>query len=79
MEFFLTTLAIFASVWYTLPVSAFSQSLGQACKQCELHEHLSKNSEEYHNTCKANLKGSAPAMETDGVVPVCWIVPAEWV
>ena len=52
-----------------LDVEAFSQ----ACKQCELHEHLDKNSEEYqrwradHTTCKANFKGSAPAMEPEGV------------
>ena len=61
------------------------EALGQACKQCELHGHLDKNSEEYrrwradHNTCKANFKDSAPAMETEGVVPVSWIVLIEWV
>ena len=49
------------------------EALSQACKQCELHEHLDKNSEEYrrwqadHTTCKANFKGSAPAMEPEGV------------
>ena len=47
--------------------------LSQACKQCALHEHLDKNSLEYlrwradHVTCKANFKGSAPAMEPEGV------------
>ena len=49
------------------------EALSQACKQCELHEHLDKNNEEYqrwradHNVCKANFKGSAPAMEPEGV------------
>ena len=49
------------------------EALSQACKQCELHEHLDKNSEEYqrwradHIACKANFKGSAPAMEPEGV------------
>ncbi|XP_068750970.1 uncharacterized protein [Montipora capricornis] len=49
------------------------EALSQACKQCELHEHLDKNSEEYrrwqadHTICKANFKGSAPAMEPEGV------------
>lgn len=49
------------------------EALSQACKQCELHEHLDNNTEEYqrwrgdHITCKANFKGSAPAMEPEGV------------
>ena len=49
------------------------ETLSQACKQCELHEHLHKNSEEYqrwradHIACKANFKGSTPAMEPEGV------------
>lgn len=49
------------------------EALSQTCKQCELHEHLDKNSEEYQRrrtddiTCKANFKGSAPAMEPVGV------------
>ena len=49
------------------------QALSQKRKQCELYEHLDKNSEKYrrwradHNTCKANFKGSAPAMETQSV------------
>ena len=49
------------------------EALSQACKQCELHEHLDKNGEEYqrwkadHIACKANFKGSAPAMEPEGV------------
>ena len=48
-------------------------TLSQACKQCELHEQLDKNSEEYrrwradYNTRKANFKGSAPAIETESV------------
>ena len=48
------------------------EALSQACKQCELHERLDKNNEEYqrwpadHNVCKANFKGSAPAMEPEG-------------
>ena len=38
------------------------EGFSEACKQCELHEHLNKNSEEYrrwiadHNTCKANME-----------------------
>ena len=42
------------------------------CKQCQLHSHLDKDSEEYcrwradHNYCKANYKGSALAMESEG-------------
>ena len=49
-----------------------AEALSQACKQCELHERLDKNNEEYqrwradHNVCKANFKGSAPAMEPEG-------------
>lgn len=49
------------------------EALSQACKQCELHEHLDKNSEEFQKwradyiTCKTNFKGSAPAMEPEGV------------
>ena len=49
------------------------QAFRQKRKQCELHEHLDKNSENYrrrrahHNTCKANFKGSAPAIETESV------------
>ena len=52
------------------------EALSQACNQCELHEHLDKNSEEYLRwraddiTCKANFKGSAPAMEPEGVYRV---------
>ena len=52
-----------------LDVEAFSQ----ACKQCELHEHLDKNNEKYQrwradrNVCKANVKGSAPVMQPEGV------------
>ena len=49
------------------------EALSQACKQCELHENLDKNGEEYqrwkadHIACKAIFKGSAPAMEPEGV------------
>ena len=41
----------------------------KVCKQCQLHSHLDKDSEEYrtwraeHNNCKANYKGSATAIE----------------
>ena len=49
------------------------QALRQKHKQCKLHEHLDKNSEKYrrwradHNTCNANFKGSAPAVENESV------------
>ena len=49
------------------------ETLSQACKQCELNEHLDKNSKEYqrwradHIACKANFKGYTPAMEPEGV------------
>jgi len=49
------------------------EALSVSCKQCQLHEHLDKNSIEYqrwradHINCKANFKGSAPAMEPEGV------------
>ena len=48
------------------------EPLTKVCKQCQLHSHLDKDSEEYrrwraeHNNCKANYKGSAPAMESEG-------------
>ena len=41
----------------------YQKIASQACKQCELHEHLDTNSEEYQKrraddiTCKANFKG----------------------
>ena len=49
-----------------------AEPLTQFCKQCQLHSHLDKDSEECcrwradHNNCKANYKGSAPAMESEG-------------
>ena len=49
-----------------------AEALSQVCKKCQLHSHLDKNSREYelwraeHNNCKANYKGSAPAMEPEG-------------
>ncbi|XP_032217741.1 uncharacterized protein LOC116601166 [Nematostella vectensis] len=49
------------------------EALTVSCKQCQLHEHLDKASPEYqqwkvdHVNCKANFKGSAPAMEPEGV------------
>ena len=49
-----------------------AEAMSQACKQCQLHSHLDKDSEEYltwradHNNCKANYKGSSPAMESEG-------------
>ncbi|XP_032238287.2 uncharacterized protein LOC5512949 [Nematostella vectensis] len=49
------------------------EALTVSCKQCKLHDHLDKDSEEYslwkadHNDCKANFRGSAPAMEPEGV------------
>ena len=48
------------------------EALSQGCKQCERHEHLYKASLEYqtwraeHTKCKANFRGSAPAMEPEG-------------
>ena len=48
------------------------EALNLSCKQCQLHVHMDKTSNEYlrwiadHNTCKANFKGSAPAMEQEG-------------
>ena len=48
------------------------EPLTKVCKQCQLHSHLDKHSEEYrrwraeHNNCKAIYKGSAPAMESEG-------------
>ena len=49
-----------------------AEAITPACKQCQLHSHLDKDSEEYrlwradHNNCKSNYKGSAPAMEPEG-------------
>ena len=49
-----------------------AEPLTKVCKKCQLHSHLDKDSEEYHrwraehNNCKANYKGSAPAMESEG-------------
>ena len=49
-----------------------AEPLTKVCKQYQLHSHLDKDSEEYrrwraeHNNCKANFKGSAPAMESEG-------------
>ena len=49
-----------------------AEPLSKVCKQCQIHSHLDKDSEEYrrwraeHNNCKANYKGSAPAMEAEG-------------
>ena len=48
------------------------EALSQGCKQCERHEHLDKTSLENqtwraeHTKCKANFRGSAPAMEPEG-------------
>ena len=48
------------------------EALTNHCKECKLHEKLDRNSEEYkkwkakHTNCKANYKGSAPAMEPEG-------------
>ena len=50
------------------------EALNQAYKQCDLNEHLDMDSQKYrrwradHNTRKANFKGSAHAMKTEGVV-----------
>ena len=49
-----------------------TEALSRCCKQCQQHSHLDKESEEYrlwkadHTNCKANFKGSAPAMEPEG-------------
>ena len=49
-----------------------AEPLTKVCKKCQLHSHLDKDSEEYHrwraehNNCKANYKGSAPTMESEG-------------
>ena len=49
-----------------------AEPLTKVCKQYQLHSHLDKDSEEYrrwraeHNNFKANFKGSAPAMESEG-------------
>lgn len=49
------------------------EALSQACRQCGLHEHLERNSDEYQRwredctVCKANFKGPAPAIEPEGV------------
>ena len=61
-----------AKLWNSLNSNIKSLKCPKS-KQCELHEHLDKNSEEYqrwkadHTTWKANIKGSAPAMEPEGV------------
>ena len=44
------------------------EPLTKVCKQCQLHSHLDRDSEEYrrwrtdHNNSKTNYKGSAAAM-----------------
>ena len=49
-----------------------AEALTKVCKQCQLHFHMHKESEEYrswkadHVNCKANFDGSAPAMEAEG-------------
>ena len=49
-----------------------AEALTKVCKQCQLHFHMDKESEEYrswkadHVNCKANFDGSAPAMEAEG-------------
>ena len=51
-----------------------TEPLSRACKQCQLHSHLDKESVEYqtwkanHTQCSANFKGSAPAMEPEGAL-----------
>ena len=46
--------------------------LSPSCKQCQDHDHLDKNSDEYRawqaddNTSKANYTGSAPTMKPKG-------------
>lgn len=50
------------------------EPLTKVCKQCQLHSHLDKDSEEHrrwraeHSNCKAYYEGSAPAMESEGAV-----------
>ena len=49
-----------------------AEALTLQCKQCQAHDHLNKDSEEYrswradHNNCKSNYKGSSPSMESEG-------------
>ena len=48
------------------------EAMSKACKQCQLHSHLDKDSVEYqlwradHNNCTANFQGSAQAMGPEG-------------
>ena len=64
---------IFLTEWLRdCHVNLDAEPLTKVCKKCQLHSHLDKDSEEYHrwraehNNCKANYKGSAPAMESEG-------------
>ena len=48
------------------------EPMSRYCKQCQVHSKLDRNSKEFlsfqqtHTDCKANFKGSAPAMEPEG-------------
>lgn len=48
-----------------------AEVMSRSCKQCQLHSHLDKSSEEYlrwraDHQCKIDFKCSAPAMEPQG-------------
>ena len=48
------------------------EAMSRFCKQCQVYEKLEKTSDTYqkwkadHLNCKADFKGSAPAMEPEG-------------
>ena len=52
------------------------EPMSTLCKQCQVHSKLDKNSKGFqrfqqrHTDCKANFKGSAPAMEPEGVMHI---------
>ena len=52
------------------------EPMSRYCKECEVHEKLSKGScnyllwKERHTNCGANFKGSAPAMEPEGAARI---------
>ena len=52
------------------------EPMSRHCKKCEVHSKLDRNSKEFqtflqnHSDCKANYKGSAPAMEPEGAIRI---------
>ena len=52
------------------------EPMSRLCKQCQVHSKLDKNSRDFqkfqqmHTDCKANFKGSAPAMEPEGAMRI---------